>query len=147
MAEITHRVGIKGSSAEIYQLLTTDQGLAKWWTGDTKGAGGVGSVIQFRFNGGGPDFRVTELIPDKRVVWQHSGEMPMEWMGTEVRFELSSDELQTFIRFTHGNWSESSDFMAHCSIKWAVFLLSLKQVIETGTGRPFPNDIQVDHSE
>jgi len=36
MAEIKHRVGIKGSSEQIYALLTTDKGLARWWTSDTR---------------------------------------------------------------------------------------------------------------
>ena len=33
------------------------------------------------------------------------------------------------------------------NLKWAVFLMSLKDVIETGTGNPFPNDIHIDHDE
>ncbi len=146
MAEINHRVGIKAPLEKIYQLLTTDAGLAQWWTHDTKGAGPVGSTIEFRFNGGGPDFTVAELVPDQLVRWQHSGTMPEEWMGTEVIFQLEFKDDQTFIRFTHGNWQEASHFLAHCSTKWAVFLLSLKELAETGKGRPFPDDIHIDHS-
>jgi hypothetical protein len=33
--------------------------------------------------------------------------------------------------------------MYHCSTKWAVFLLSLKQLVETGTGSPEPNDVKI----
>ncbi|WP_315983248.1 hypothetical protein [Aliamphritea spongicola] len=50
------------------------------------------------------------------------------------------------VRFRHANWEEATDFMAHCTTKWAVFLLSLKALIETGTGQPFPDDIHIDHS-
>jgi hypothetical protein len=28
--------------------------------------------------------------------------------------------------------------MAHCSARWAYFLLSLKSYLETGKGTPFP---------
>lgn len=146
MAEIVHRVGIKASPKRIYQSLTTNEGLAKWWTNDVCGAGEVGSTIAFRFGGGGPDFRVTKLIPDKRVCWQHSGDMPQAWVNTQIVFELEARENQTFVRFTHSNWPEPTDFMAHCSTKWAVFLLSLKEVLETGRGKPFPNDTPIDHS-
>lgn len=52
MAEIIHRVGIAVSADKVYEALTTDKGLSTWWTKDTTGAGGVGSVINFRFNGG-----------------------------------------------------------------------------------------------
>jgi uncharacterized protein YndB with AHSA1/START domain len=147
MAEINHRIGIAAAASEVYKALTTNEGLSAWWTTDTTGAGDVGSIIRFRFNGGGPDFEVAELQPDKRVHWRHSGDMPGDWMGTEVSFELSNDDNQTFVRFKHSHWKEASDFMAHCSTKWAVFLLSLKEAMETGHGRPFPNDIHIDHSE
>ena len=61
MAEIRHRVGINGSADAIYRLLTTDDGLSKWWTTDTSGAGEPGSVIHFRFGDDGPRFEVVEL--------------------------------------------------------------------------------------
>ena len=148
MFEINHRVGIKASPEQIYAALTTDDGLTKWWTNDISGAGAgdVGSIIRFRFNGGGPDFVVTELIPNKTVRWKHSGTAPEAWIGTEILFQLQVDDDQTFVRFTHSNWIECTDFMAHCSTKWAVFLISLKDAVEINCGKPFPNDLQIDHS-
>jgi uncharacterized protein YndB with AHSA1/START domain len=147
MTEINHRVGIKATAQQVYQALTSDTGLSCWWTEDTSGAGVAGSIIQFRFDGGGPDFAVIELIPDELVRWQHSGCVPEAWMGTEIRFQIQPEDEQTFVRFTHANWQQTSDFMAHCSTKWAVFLLSLKQYLETGRGQPFPHDTHIDHSE
>ena len=147
MVDIIHRVGISGSASDVYSALTTDDGLSQWWTTDTSGAGDVGSIIRFRFDGGGPDFEVLELIVNSSVTWKHSGEMPVEWIGTEVSFRLEEEGSQTYVRFAHSDWKEPSDFMAHCSTKWAIFLLSLKEAIETGTGRPFPNDVPVDHDE
>jgi len=144
---IQHRVGIHGALQAVYTALTTDAGLARWWTSDTQGAGAVGSIIQFRFGGAGPDFEVVELQPDRLVRWRHSGTMPEDWMGTEVCFELTPVDGQVFVRFRHSGWETASDFMAHCNTKWGVFLLSLKDAIETGTGRPFPHDIPIDHSE
>jgi len=147
MTEIIHRIGINCGPELVYNALTTDEGLSRWWTYDTSGAGEVGSIIQFRFNGAGPDFEVVELQPDALVRWRHSGAMPEAWMGTEIAFRLSSKGTQTYVLFSHSNWKESSDFMAHCSTKWAVFLLSLKDALETGKGRPFPDDIHIDYDE
>ena len=145
MPFILHRVGIAAPVDQVYAALTTDQGLARWWTTDTEGAGGVGSLIKFRFGGGGPDFEVVELRPDRFVKWRHSGEEPKAWMGTDISFQLQEEAKQTIILFKHANWKEETDFMGHCSTKWAVFLLSLKDAIETGKGRPFPDDIHIDH--
>jgi len=134
MVDIIHRIGIAGSVNDVYKALTTDKGLSTWWTTDTVGAGKVGSIIAFRFEGGGPDFEVAELKKDSLVRWKHSGEMPEPWMGTEISFQ-------------HSNWKTTSEFMAHCSTKWALFLMSLKDAIETGKGRPFPDDVHIDHDE
>ena len=147
MAEIKHRVGIKGSAAEIYALLTTDSGLSKWWTHDTRGAGEVGSIIEFRFGGDGPDFEIIELVPNQRVRWRHSGEMPPAWMGSEILFELNQDGKQTILNFSHYNWPQSDEFLAHCSTKWGVFMMSIKSCIETGRGQPYPDDVHIDFDE
>ena len=37
MADILHRIGIKTSSIDdVYQALTTERGLADWWTSNTQ---------------------------------------------------------------------------------------------------------------
>jgi uncharacterized protein YndB with AHSA1/START domain len=146
MNEINHQVGIKSSANMIYQLLTTDKGLSGWWTHETDGAGDVGAIINFRFNETVVQFQVAELIANEKVVWKHYGAMPEGWMGTEVVFQLDDVENQTFVRFSHKLWKQSCQFMAHCNTKWAVFMLSLKDLAEKGVGIPFPNDIQIDHS-
>lgn len=92
-------------------------------------------------------FRVDELQVNKYVKWSHSGNMPDAWCGTEVVFELEEANDQIYVNFSHQQWSEESKFMGHCSTKWAVFLLSLKNAIENGEGQPFPNDIHIDHDE
>lgn len=147
MLEIIHRIGIACTPSDVFRALTTDEGLSRWWTTDTSGAGGMGSVIEFRFDGIGPDFKVMELEKDSLVRWRHSGEMPNAWMGTEVSFHLKAEGGQTYVLFSHSNWKERSEFMGHCSTKWGVFLLSLKEAIETGKGKPFPNDVHIDHDE
>ncbi len=146
MTTINHRVGIQTTPEKIYAALTTNAGLSSWWTSDTTGAGKIGSIIKFRFGEAGPDFQVAELIKNELVRWQHSGTMPEAWMGTEIVFELKPENGQTFVNFSHANWKAPSDFMAHCSTKWAVFMLSLKDALETGKGQPFPDDVQIDHS-
>ena len=35
--------------------------------------------------------------------------------------------------------------MAHCSMKWAAFLLSLRDWVETGAGQPSPDDLKIDN--
>ncbi len=144
MVDILHKVGIKSSSlSAVYGALTTLGGLAGWWTAETRGDTKVGGVIEFRFDAGGIDMKVRELVPDQRVVWEVVAG-PDEWIGTTVRFDLQQEGDWTLVRFKHEGWKEPVDFMHHCSTKWGVFLLSLKSLLETGHGSPAPNDIKLD---
>ncbi len=70
---------------------------------------------------------------------------PEEWIGTTVRWELKREDDYTVILFKHQDWKEPVEFMHHCSTKWAVFLMSLKSLLETGKGIPDPGDIKIDN--
>ena len=70
---------------------------------------------------------------------------PAEWIGTTIEFELRTEGAFTLVHFSHRGWKEPSDGLRHCSTKWAVFLLSLKSLLETGTGAPEPNDTKIDN--
>jgi hypothetical protein len=146
MPDILHRVGLKSSSPnDAYKALSTIEGLSAWWTNDTQGESKVGGVIQFRFgNTGGFDMKVLELDPAKRVLWQVV-DGPEEWIGTKVGFELKQDGDFTIVLFKHQGWKEPTESMHHCSTKWGVFLMSLKSLVETGKGAPYPSDVLIDN--
>jgi len=147
MVDILHKVGIKSSSLDdAYQALTTIKGLSGWWTSDTRGESQAGGVIQFRFGAGGFDMKVLELDRARRVEWLVV-DGPQEWLGTKVIFELRQEGDWTIVLFKHQGWKEPVEFMHHCSTKWAVFLLSLKSLLETGKGSPAPDEIKIDSWE
>jgi len=145
MPDILHKMGTNASSPkDVYAALTTLKGLSGWWTTTTLGeADKVGGVIQFRFNAGGFDMKVLELAPGKRVLWQVV-DGPEEWMGTTVSFDIKHENDWTIVLFKHQGWKEPVEFMYHCSTKWAIFLLSLKSLLETGKGAPAPDEIKID---
>jgi uncharacterized protein YndB with AHSA1/START domain len=143
MVDILHRIGVIDSSPDVaYAALTTLAGLSSWWASDTTGSVDVGGVIKFRFVPGGFDMKVAELAPSKRVVWQVV-EGPAEWIGTTVNWEITQDGAYTVVLFSHLGWKAPVEFMHHCSTKWAMYLMSLKSLIETGTGYPDPRDVQI----
>jgi uncharacterized protein YndB with AHSA1/START domain len=147
MPDILHKVGIKSSLPNhVYQAVTTLDGLSGWWTTDTRGENKVGGVLQFRFGSGGFDMKVLELKPAEHVLWQVV-DGPEEWLGTKVSFDLKQNGDWTVVLFKHQGWKAPVEFMHHCSTKWAVFLLSLKSLVETGKGAPSPNEIKLDSWE
>ncbi len=150
MADILHRIGIKAPVAQVYRALTTLDGLAGWWTEEVRGDTGVGGRIEFRFHTttgellGEMVMAVQELSENEVVRWRCvSG--PAEWVGTDITFELSQQDNQTIVLFGHRNWREAVEATYHCSMKWATFLLSLRDYVETGVGKPSPRDLKIDN--
>jgi uncharacterized protein YndB with AHSA1/START domain len=150
MVDINHRVGIKAPVSEVYAALATVEGVASWWTKETTGVSKPGETVEVRFSSpagkeiGSMSFEVTELDPDKKVQWRFKTG-PKEWIGTDVIFDLSREDDYTIVLFSHRNWRELVEFTFHCSMKWAVFMLSLKDLIETGNGKPSPVDVKIDN--
>jgi len=144
---IRHEVGIKASAEAVYLALTDTKKLAGWWTSDTRGNGSeVGGTIEFWFGDSCHKFEVIGLQPGKLVRWKaHKEEGSEEWAGTEIAFSLSADEKQCFVQFSHSGWRDDRGYYSHSSTKWAVFMLSLKDLLEKGQGRPWPHDVQVNH--
>jgi uncharacterized protein YndB with AHSA1/START domain len=150
MADIIHRVGIKAPVARVYAALATVEGVAGWWTKDTTGDAKAGGLVKVRFlsptgeEKGKVDFSVVKLEPNQEVRWRCTSG-PEEWIGTDVTFHLTQEGEYTLVVFGHRNWREAGAFMAHCSMKWATFMLSLQALVETGTGRPAPDDLKIDN--
>ena len=143
MVDILHRVGAKTqTTAKVYEALTTIDGLANWWTDDTKGSCELGGVVEFRFPVGGFDMEVIELRPLEQVTWRVV-DGPEEWVGTTVDWKLRQEGEYTIVMFAHAGWQQPGEFMHHCSTKWGSFLMSLKSLVETGEGAPAPRDVQV----
>ena len=128
---------IDASKEEVYNKLISIDGLRAWWTDQTSGDAETNGVIDFRF--GERYFiqmKVLETKTNALVQWQCL-QADDDWIGTVVTFSLDTSEGKTLLRFTHDKWPTHEDFFAHCSLSWAKYLLSLRDLLETGEGRPF----------
>jgi uncharacterized protein YndB with AHSA1/START domain len=150
MVHIIHRVGIKAPLQKVYDALAKVEGIAGWWTKETSGESEVGKTIVVRFLSlegkelGSMHMDVQALEPNKKVHWKFTAG-PEEWIGTEVVFDLHQEDDYTIVLFHHNNWREEVEFKAHCSMKWGVFMMSLKELVENGKGKPSPHDIKIDN--
>ena len=136
---IYHKLQIDAPVETVYGALTTQKGLAGWWTPETIAKPEVGSVSRFAF---GPTYfkeiEVTELKPYGSIKWlclkAHE-----EWVGTTITFELEPNRKGSSLLFHHDGWTECTPEFAACSFDWALFLRSLKLLCETGKGLPYPD--------
>lgn len=160
MNHIHHKLLINAPAREVYEAITSQAGLAGWWTPGAEAQPEVNTVARFHFGGGYfKEMKITSLIPSKEVKWNCiTG--ASEWIGTSLLFELKPCDATTIadsfpemtgqaeqaksgtgtiLTFHHDNWKAYTPMFAECSYTWGQFLKSLKLLCETGKGKPWPD--------
>jgi len=140
---VKHQVGIDGTIEKIFSTLTTNEGLAGWWASSAKINPEIGGKIALIFDNLTTLYFEYQNILENGIVAIRCTEGPGAWEGSELLFELIQDIDQVYLTLTHTNKASSEDDFLYFSTKWACYLLSLKAFVETGKGRPYPNDIKI----
>ena len=135
MPEIRHNVIIKTTPEKIYEAITTEEGLANWWTKQAIAKPELGFVNIFTFGTFRNEMKVTMLNPNKKVEW-HCINSIEEWIDTDISFDFEEKDGQTILRFVQSGWRGVPDTFAGCNYDWGRFMTSLKLFCETVTGTP-----------
>ncbi|MEW8525627.1 MAG: SRPBCC domain-containing protein [Candidatus Thiodiazotropha endolucinida] len=143
MAKVKHRVGINSSIYEVFAAITSSDGLAGWWASSAEISLEVGGNVDLTFDSLTVlKFKYRDIQENKKVAIE-CVEGPGPWQGSELLFELEQAEDQVFVTLTHQNDASGEEDFLYFSTKWPCYLLSLRDFIETGKGRPYPNDIKI----
>lgn len=134
--DIVHSVTIETTPGRLYDAITTQNGLAGWWTPKVEASPTVGALNQFRFEGTTLQFRVDRLDPGCHVTWS-SIQGPPDWEGTRVLFDITPQGDIVSLRFRHAGFASYDGSFGVTSYSWAQYLRSLKLLLETGEGEPF----------
>ena len=141
MEHIRHFLAINAPIDKVYEALTTQDGLAKWWTETTIAKPEIGFVNEFRFGEGElKQMKIATLNLNSSVEWISVGG-DKEWQDTSIKFKLEAKESNTILRFSHENWRAATDYFGICNFHWGIFLGSLQLLCETGKGRTYQDMI------
>jgi hypothetical protein len=125
---------------EVFELLLD---VEQWWSGLYQEAiEGKSQHVndEFTFKAGGglhnSKQKLIELVPDKRVVWLVTNSNlsflsnTAEWDGTEICFDLSKEENNTKVSFTHEGLMPQIECYENCSAAWTGYLDNLKKRLQ-----------------
>ena len=142
MPDIMHLVKIHASPDQVYQALTTAEGVRNWWTRDTALESKVGGTGEFGFNEHQFLIKVTidELIPQTHVGWKMISSGLPAFDGTTIAFDLRPNGPDTRLAFAHRGFKRPDDSFAGATTRWGFYLVSLKRYLEGGQGTPNPHD-------
>lgn len=160
MNHIHQKLLINAPVEKVFQAITTQEGLAGWWTPYATARPEIGTIAVFPFGDGYfKEMEITELVPSRLLKW-NCIKGDAEWIGTTLSFELEpfdaasiqgaapeindqKEQLRsatgTVLTFHHNDWADYTSMFAECSYTWGQFLRSIKLLCETGVGRPWPN--------
>lgn len=143
MATVRHQVGVVGDISTIYRAMHEPEGLDGWWSTKTIGKAQVGQVLDLRFADVVTlSFRV-DALQENALIRLHCVRGPSPWQGCDLTFSFRQDPEQVWVGLVHENEAASDEEFLYFSTKWTCYLLSLRDLIETGRGRPYPNDVKI----
>jgi hypothetical protein len=115
--------------AEVFNAICN---VDEWWTGEpgVEGRSGkVGDEFTYRYRKiHYSKQRITELIPEKKIVWLVTeSELTFvndtkEWTGTSIVFEIGKKGDKTELRFTHAGLVSNMECYADCSNAWSSYI-------------------------
>lgn len=143
MAKINHQVGVVGNINNIFCAMHEPEGLNGWWATKTDGEPEIGSILDLHFSDVVTlSFKIVEL-QENALIHLHCVSGPGPWQDSDLTFSLKQDADQVWVGLVHENDTASDDDFLYFSTKWTCYLLSLRDLIETGKGRPYPNDVKI----
>jgi uncharacterized protein YndB with AHSA1/START domain len=134
-------IEVNASPAEAMQKITQ---VNKWWAKKLKGkTENLNDKFRVDFGETFVDFQITELVPDKKIVWTvtdcnlHWIKNKKEWNGTKVVFEISGKTNSSRIHFTHIGLVPEAECYEACNAGWTEHITdSLVKLINEGKGMP-----------
>jgi len=134
---VIHNIQIATTPERLIEAVTTQQGIAGWYTPAVKAQPKVGSIIELTFGAYGTiTFRLEAIEPGRRASWI-GVDVPPEWKGTRVGFEVASEKNGVDFTFTHSGLPDSYADFGNFNYLWGQYVRSLKLFVETGEGEPF----------
>jgi len=135
---------ISAKPESVYKAITED--IDKWWTELSNQALQVGDQLVVRFEKTTSwEMKVSEAFPNRSLVWKvaeanHDLEgirRKDEWKGTIIKWKIVANETGSKVTLIHQGLVPALECYEICQARWAYFLGSLKNYLETGKGYPY----------
>jgi uncharacterized protein YndB with AHSA1/START domain len=143
MADIYHDFPINVAVNQVFETVSTPEGLDSWWTKRSAGRAIEGAEFDLWF---GPEYdwraKVTKLVVPSEFELEITKAGP-DWLGTRVGFQLLARNNSTQVRFYHTGWPTPNEHWRISCYCWAMYLRILRRYLEHGEEVPYERRLDV----
>jgi uncharacterized protein YndB with AHSA1/START domain len=138
MPEIAIEFEIDAPVERVWEAVSTTDALKSWWTDDSFSDAKLGGKAEFGFQNREIVFTMETTLFDVNEFqeWRCLNG-PDNWIGTNVSFELESQDGKTQVRFEHRNLREGDAENSKTKETWDKCLDHLKGFVEGKNPGPF----------
>lgn len=139
MNKTTHKITVDASNKEVFQAITTAEGLKGWFTKEVTGDPGKDNgefTLSFSRHEGPFSWKVASMKPDSEVRWECTTG-PGRSKGTKASFRLSQKgEGKTVVDFEHDGFEDTDEKIQTCNTLWGGLMTHLKSYTEKHQPEP-----------
>jgi uncharacterized protein YndB with AHSA1/START domain len=135
MGEVLFTFDVDATPDVVRQALTTSEGIASFWTDRADVPAEVGKTLNVGFPEAPVPFDlVLGQSDDKMITWR-TATFPPQWVGTDIRWEISGGDGISTVTFRHGTFADETE-EGRVAYVWGQVMVQLKRYVETGVAAP-----------
>ncbi|MGN6605357.1 MAG: SRPBCC family protein [Ginsengibacter sp.] len=130
LESFTATIEVRQSPHEVFRIITSD--VSKWWGGKDLSGSSIKLNDEFVVHHHGAHYskqKLIELVPEKRIVWLVTESTlywlkndTQEWTNTKMIFEISINDDETILHFTHEGLVPEKECYEACRQGWTMVI-------------------------
>jgi uncharacterized protein YndB with AHSA1/START domain len=135
MGDVLFNFEIDAEREAIRRALTTTEGIASFWTDKASVPSEVGGTLTLGFPDAPAPFDLVLTQSDDKMVSWRPATFPPQWVGTDIRWEISGGDGSSTIAFRHGPFGDETE-QGQVAYVWGQVMVQLKRYLEAGVAAP-----------
>lgn len=133
MTTLYHEILVKALPDSIWNLLTTQTGIARWWPGAVSLQNDGNWALRFESGESELIFRIVEHEPKSVLEWLCiSGDD--DWDNTLVHWRIEPNSSGVRLKFEHRDLRKSGDQLAELNTHWGVCIDHIRRHLHQESG-------------
>jgi uncharacterized protein YndB with AHSA1/START domain len=135
MGDVLFTFDVDATSDLVHRVLTTTEEIASFWTDQADIPAEVGETLKLGFPDAPLPFDLLLAQSDDKVIIWRTATFPPQWVGTDIRWEISGGDETSTVTFRHGTFADETE-EGRVAYVWGQVMVQLKRYLETGVAAP-----------